>query len=232
VVFSFSFGRLFVKWFALYYPTVVLSVCPVPSVCVWRWCIVVGQIKIKLGTQVGLSTGHTVLQPRWGPSSSRFDYCNAVLAGLPRSTISPMQRVQNATVRHVARLGPRDYVIPTLKNRHWLPIEQRILFKLCLLMHQVHTGSCVTASADMTSHPHLRSVSSQWHKWQHMRLKFGERSFSCAGPRACRHHCTNWQTLALLNVIYKLFFYSKHTNSSLRYICCLNCTSQIHMLGF
>jgi len=42
---------------------------------------------------------------------------------------------------------------PTLKDYHWLPIKQRIVFKLCLLMHQVHTGrapsylrSCGTAS--------------------------------------------------------------------------------------
>ena len=91
----------------------------------------------------------------------------------------------------MARLDPRDHVTTTLKYRHWLLIEQRILFKLCLLMHQVHTGrapsylrSCVTASAGMTSRPRLRSASSQRYERQRTRLKFGERSFSCAGPRA------------------------------------------------
>jgi hypothetical protein len=32
---------------------------------------------------------------------SRFDYCNAVLAGLPASTLAPLQRVQNAAARLV-----------------------------------------------------------------------------------------------------------------------------------
>jgi len=119
---------------------------------------------------------------------SRLDYCNTVLAGLPRSTVAPLQRVQNAAARLVARIG---HVTSTMKERHWLPIEQRIVFKLCLLMHQVHTGralsylrSCVTASADMTSRPRLRSTSSQRYERQRTRLKFGERSFSSAGPRA------------------------------------------------
>ena len=31
--------------------------------------------------------------------SSRMDYCNAVLAGLPKSTLAPLQRVQNAAAR-------------------------------------------------------------------------------------------------------------------------------------
>ena len=55
---------------------------------------------------------------------SRLDYCNTVLAGLPRSTIAQLQQVQNATARVVAHLGPRDHVNPTLKDRHWLLIEQ------------------------------------------------------------------------------------------------------------
>ena len=122
---------------------------------------------------------------------TRLDYCNATLAGLPKSTIAPLQRVQNAAARLVARLGPYDHVTATLKDRHWLPIAQRIEFKLCVLMHQVHIGlapsylrECVTASADVISRPCLRSTSSQRYERVRTRLKFGERSFSCAGPRA------------------------------------------------
>jgi len=48
---------------------------------------------------------------------SRLDYCNAILAGLPRSTTAPLQRVQNAAARLVARPGPSDHVTPTLKYR-------------------------------------------------------------------------------------------------------------------
>ena len=43
---------------------------------------------------------------------------------------------------------------------------------------------CVTASADVTSRPRLRSSSSQRYERPSVRLKFGERSFSSAGPRA------------------------------------------------
>jgi len=58
-------------------------------------------------------------------------------------------------------------------------------------MHLIYTGralsylrSCVTALADMTSRPRLRSTSSQQYEQQRTRPKFGERSFSCARPRA------------------------------------------------
>ena len=58
---------------------------------------------------------------------SRLDYCNAVLTGLPKSTIAPLQRVQiqNATARLVARLGPRDHVTSTIRDLHWLPVQHR-----------------------------------------------------------------------------------------------------------
>ena len=65
---------------------------------------------------------------------SRIDY----LAGLPHTTLEPLQRVQNAAARLVLSLNLRDHVKPGLKQLHWLPIEYRIQFKLCLLMHHVH----------------------------------------------------------------------------------------------
>jgi len=67
---------------------------------------------------------------------SRPDYCNAVLAGLPASTLAPFQRVLDAAARTVMDLKPRDRVTPALRELHWLPVAERIQYKLCLLVHK------------------------------------------------------------------------------------------------
>jgi len=61
---------------------------------------------------------------------SRLDYCNSVLAGLPRCTTEPLQHVLNAAARLVLNLRPRDHVTPALQQLHWFPIEHRITYKL------------------------------------------------------------------------------------------------------
>ena len=45
---------------------------------------------------------------------SRLDYCNSVLAGLPRCTTEPLQRVLNAAARLVLNSRLRDHVSPAL----------------------------------------------------------------------------------------------------------------------
>ena len=71
---------------------------------------------------------------------SLLDDCNAILAGLPQWTIAPFQRVQNAAITMVKRLGSRDHITEAQRNLHWLPIKYRVMYKLCIPMHLFHIG--------------------------------------------------------------------------------------------
>ena len=62
-----------------------------------------------------------------------IDYCNALLIGLPKYLIRKLQMVQNTAARVLCRIGKYDYITPVLKSLHWLPVEFRIKYKICLL---------------------------------------------------------------------------------------------------
>ncbi len=64
---------------------------------------------------------------------SRLDYRNALLAGLPSSTIKPLQMIQNATARLVFNEPKRVHVTPLFISLHWLLVAARIKFKTLML---------------------------------------------------------------------------------------------------
>ena len=122
---------------------------------------------------------------------SRLDYCNAVLAGLPATTLALLQRVLHAAARLVNGLRLRDQVTSALQELHWLPIMQRIEYKLCLLVHKsivghapVYMNSLLTALADVPSRSALRDASKGNFAVPRTRLKLGERAFCVAAPQA------------------------------------------------
>ena len=92
---------------------------------------------------------------------SRLDYCNAVLPRFPATTLSPLHTVLNAAARFVLDLKPRDYVISTLRELHWLPMGQWIEYKLCLLICKTligHSSDYMYSHLSPTCHHASRCV--------------------------------------------------------------------------
>jgi len=105
-----NFGPPFVKWFALCYPTVVLSCLSVTLVYCRQ---TVGQFKMKLGMQIGLGPGHTVLDGDPAPLPQRgtapqfsAHICCGQMAGWTKMPLDRKAGLSPQPKRHYVRWGP------------------------------------------------------------------------------------------------------------------------------
>ena len=118
---------------------------------------------------------------------SRLDYCTAVLYGLPDAQLQKLQLVQNAAARLVTGTHRREHITPVLFALYWLPIRQRIQFKLVLLVyrctHQFAPAYLIDLVVPYVPARSLRSAEQNLLTVKRYNLeRFGRRSFSVAGP--------------------------------------------------
>ena len=119
--------------------------------------------------------------------SSKLDYCNSLYFGLPSSSLSRLQSVQNSLARVVFPSVKRtDHITPSLKKLHWLPIPQRITFKLGLLTFKAlaHKEPTYLCQLLLPYNPSRQLRSSDQHLLTVPNIKscLGRRSFSFSAP--------------------------------------------------
>ena len=71
----------------------------------------------------------------------RLNYCNAMLYGAPSNTYDVLQRAQNNLAKVVCQRGGRTDAKPLLRSLHWLPVKQRVTYKMATLTFKVLSSS-------------------------------------------------------------------------------------------
>ena len=66
--------------------------------------------------------------------TSKLDSDNSLLCGLPTFLIDRLQNVQNAAARIITHTKKYDHIKPVLKQLQWLPVNQRINYKIHVLL--------------------------------------------------------------------------------------------------
>ena len=72
---------------------------------------------------------------------SKLDYCNSLYMNLPKTRLRKLKSILNSCVRFIYNINDRtEDLTPYYKKAHILPIEQRIVFKACLLSYKTVYG--------------------------------------------------------------------------------------------
>ena len=69
-------------------------------------------------------------------ATSRLDYNNALLFGVPEKSLCRLQIMQNQAARILAKVDCHEHITPVLVSLHWLPIRARIDYKILVLVYK------------------------------------------------------------------------------------------------
>jgi hypothetical protein len=121
----------------------------------------------------------------------KLDYCNSLYYSLPKSSIHRLQLVQNSLARVVIPSTLRHHhITPVLKRLHWLPVEQRIKYKIASITYKsLHhqQPSYLYELLSPVAQSGRRSSSKKLLNLQRVISISGQRSFYSSAPKIWNH---------------------------------------------
>lgn len=120
--------------------------------------------------------------------TSKVDACNSLLYGINNTQLSRLQRLQNIAARMITYTKKTEHITPVLAGLHWLPIQQRVKYKLCLIIFKILQGDAPAYLSDLVQiytpgHRGLRSTKHKLLQEKTTKHVWGERSFQSAAPK-------------------------------------------------
>ena len=109
--------------------THINKVCSSLSLTIRRIC--------KIRPNIDEETTRTLVQAL---IMSWLDYCNSLLIGTPDYILHKLQHIQNSAARLVFNKKWVYHITPYLESLHWLIIEYRSQYKICMLMFKCVKG--------------------------------------------------------------------------------------------
>ena len=117
---------------------------------------------------------------------------------MPEYSLDGLQKILNTATRILRRVPKFDHISETLRDLHWLPVHQRVTFKILILMYQAYHETAPQYLCDLivpyANTCNLRSnnmlLIAPCHSRAQLKTK-GERSFQHAAPK-------EWNNLPLV----------------------------------
>ena len=113
---------------------------------------------------------------------SVLDYCNSLFFGIQTELIDKLQSVQNSAARLVkGKNGFKGSTSEFIRKCHWLRVKERIIFKICLLVHKCLYGKAPKCLRDMLNY--VGSTRTMKLVQPTYKGSFGSRCFGRVGPK-------------------------------------------------